>query len=133
VTYISGNANASFTNGNTYTISWVFNGLDGLNAFSVITESTTSRTLALTDASKYIQTTNASAVTIALPNQATVSWSNDTEIMFEQGGAGQISFSAGTSVTINSSTSNLTSRAQYSVVALKRISSNVWTLFGDIT
>jgi len=49
--------------------------------------------------------------------------------MVEQAGAGQVTFSANTT-TINTATT-LKTRAQYSVVGLKRVSSGVWTLFGD--
>lgn len=90
----------------------------------------TSLTLALEHAGEYIRTTSATAVTITVPPQASVDWVDNTEMLFEQAGAGQITFAAGAGVTINSS-QTLKTEKQYSVAAIKRVSSNVWTLFGE--
>jgi hypothetical protein len=90
----------------------------------------TSLTLALGHAGDYIRTTAATAVTITVPPQASVAWIDDTEILLEQAGAGQVTFTTGAGVVINSS-ETLKTQKQYSVVALKRASSNVWTLFGE--
>jgi hypothetical protein len=62
--------------------------------------------------------------------QATVAWADDTEIIFEQAGTGQISITAAAGATVNTSTT-LKSNKQYAVIGLKRISSNLWTLTGD--
>jgi hypothetical protein len=50
--------------------------------------------------------------------------------MFEQAGAGQITFAGGSGVTINSS-ETLKSQKQYSVLGVKRVASDTWTLTGD--
>ena len=50
--------------------------------------------------------------------------------MLEQAGAGQVTFATGTGVVINTS-ETLKTQKQYSVVALKNVSGNVWTLFGE--
>jgi hypothetical protein len=114
-----------------YDVSWsTVSGGSGSSYSVVRTESGTSYTLALTDAGDYIQTTSTSAVTITVPLQSSVSWAADTEIMFEQGNTGQLTIVGASGVTINSS-STLKSRTRYSVIGLKRISSDVWTLVGD--
>ncbi len=97
---------------------------------SVRTQSGTTYTLALTDAGDYIQTTSSTAVTITVPLQSSVAWAADTEIYFEQNNTGQITIAGASGVTINSS-ETLKSFARYSVLALKRVAENVWTLTGE--
>lgn len=90
----------------------------------------TALTLALGHAGDYIRTTAATAVTITVPPTSSVNWVTDTEIMLEQAGAGQVTFATGTGVVINTS-ETLKTQKQYSVVALKNVSGDVWTLFGE--
>ena len=97
---------------------------------SVRTQSGTSYTLVLGDAGDYIQTTSTTAVTITVPLQSSVAWAADTEIYFEQNNTGQITIAGASGVTINSS-ETLKSFARYSVMALKRVAENVWTLTGE--
>jgi hypothetical protein len=97
---------------------------------AVRTQSGTTYTLVLGDAGDYIQTTSTTAVTITVPPQADVTWAADTEIYFEQNNTGQLTIAAGSGVTINSS-ETLKSFARYSVIALKRVAENVWTLTGE--
>ena len=102
----------------------------GASYSTVRTQSGTSYTLVLGDAGDYIQTTSTTAVTITVPTQASVTWAADTEIYFEQNNTGQITFVGASGVTINSS-ETLKTFARYSVVALKRVASDVWTLTGE--
>jgi len=97
---------------------------------TVRTQSGTTYTLALTDAGDYIQTTSTTAVTITVPLQSSVAWVADTEIYFEQNNTGQITIAGASGVTVNSS-ETLKSFARYSVLALKRVAENVWTLTGE--
>ena len=100
-------------------------------SYSIVrTQSGTTYTLVLGDAGDYIQTTSSTAVTITVPTQASVTWAADTEIYFEQNNTGQITFVGASGVTINSS-ETLKSFARYSVLALKRVASDVWTLTGE--
>ena len=117
------------TNG-TGTLSWATSSGGGASYSAVRTQSGTSYTLVLGDAGDYIQTTSITAVTITVPNQVTVTWAADTEIYFEQNNTGQITFVGASGVTINSS-ETLKTFARYSVVALKRVASDVWTLTGE--
>lgn len=93
----------------------------------VITESTTGRTIASTDANKYIRCTSATAVTITL-NTGVGQIGN--EIVIEQAGAGQVTV-AGTA-TVNAANGKKTAN-QYSVIFLKCVAANTWTLGGDAT
>lgn len=90
----------------------------------------TALTLERGHAGDYIRTTSATAVTITVPPTSVVAWPTDCEMMFEQAGAGQVTFATGTGVVINSS-QTLKTEKQYSVVALKNVSGDVWTLFGE--
>lgn len=87
-------------------------------------------TLELGHAGDYIRTTSATAVTVTVPPTSSVNWPTDCEILFEQAGAGQVTFATGTGVVINTS-EVLKTQKQYSVVALKNVSGNVWTFFGE--
>jgi hypothetical protein len=113
------------------TLSWATDASGGGASYSAVrTQSGTTYTLVLGDAGDYIQTTSTTAVTITVPTQASVTWAADTEIYFEQNNTGQITFVGASGVTINSS-ETLKTFARYSVVALKRVASDVWTLTGE--
>jgi hypothetical protein len=113
------------------TLSWATDASGGGASYSAVrTQSGTTYTLVLGDAGDYIQTTSTTAVTITVPPQSSVTWAADTEIYFEQNNTGQITIAAGAGVTINSS-ETLKSFARYSVLALKRVASDVWTLTGE--
>lgn len=109
-------------------------GADGETLPAPVAESAaTSITLALADAGQYLRTTNAAAVTITVPAQASVAWAAYTEIHIEQGGAGAVTISAGAGVTVNRlSGATPTVAGRYGVVTLKRIAENTWTLFGAL-
>ena len=113
-------------------LSWATDatGGGGSSYSAVRTQSGTTYTLVIGDAGDYIQTTSTTAVTITVPPQSSVTWAADTEIYFEQNNTGQITIAAGSGVTINSS-ETLKSFARYSVIALKRVASDVWTLTGE--
>jgi hypothetical protein len=112
-------------------LSWATDASGGGASYSAVrTQSGTTYTLVLGDAGDYIQTTSTTAVTITVPPQSSVTWAADTEIYFEQNNTGQITIAAGSGVTINSS-ETLKSFARYSVIALKRVAENVWTLTGE--
>jgi hypothetical protein len=102
----------------------------GTAYFMVVTSSATNITMSLAEAGDYFRTTAATAVGIQIPPQSSVAWPSNTEIMFEQAGAGQITFTTGSGVTINSS-ETLKTQKQYSVVAIKRVASDIWTLTGE--
>lgn len=97
---------------------------------AVRTQSGTSYTLAATDAGAYILTSGTTTVTITVAPQSSVTWAADTEIYFEQNNTGQIAILAGTGVTVNTS-ETLKTAGRYSVIALKRVASDTWTLTGE--
>ena len=98
----------------------------------IINESGTSKTLALTDNGGYIVTSNGSAVTITVPPNSSVAFPTGSEVVVFQGGAGQVTFAAGSGVTIRSKDSNLKITAQYAAATLKKIATDEWHLLGDL-
>ena len=91
----------------------------------------TTYTLALTDAGKMVTLTNASAITLTIPTNATIAFPINTRIDLLQYGAGQVTV-AGAGVTINSSGSKLKLTGQYSGASLWKKATDTWVLIGDI-
>jgi len=101
--------------------------------FSVTSTTATTLTLGLNNEKQYIRFTNAAGATVTVPPQSSVSWPDNVEIMVEQAGAGTIRISPDTGVTVNVPTGYLSrTRTQYSVISIKRVSSDVWTAYGDL-
>lgn len=92
---------------------------------------TGNQTLTTANAAFYLRCTDAAPVTVTISPQSATTWADNTEIMFEQAGAGQVRVSAGVGVTLNCAENTRTAQ-QYSVVAIKRVASDVWTMFGDL-
>jgi len=130
LTLVAGTNITLTTDAGTDSITITANGGGGSSYSTVRTQSGTTYTLVLGDAGDYIQTTSTTAVTITVPAQSSVTWAADTEIYFEQNNTGQITIAGAVGVTINSS-ETLKSFARYSVIALKRVAENVWTLTGE--
>lgn len=91
----------------------------------------TTYTAVLGDEGKLVTLSNASAITMTLPQDSDVAIPVGGQIHFAQIGAGQVTFAAGTGATVNA-TPGLKCRAQYSTVtAIKRLA-NTWLLVGDL-
>lgn len=88
----------------------------------------TSYTLALTDVGKLITLTNAGAIALAVPTNATVAFPIGTQIQLAQLGAGRVTVS-GTGVV---GTPSLLFRAQYSAASLIKYGTDNWLLIGDL-
>ena len=98
----------------------------------IVTDATTARTLALTDADKYIRCTSGSATAVTVPPQTDTTWLANTEIIVEQAGAGAVTITEGAGVTVSvNATYTLVTAGQYAVVRLKRVAEDVWVLSGD--
>lgn len=99
----------------------------------VVTETGTTRTLALADAEAYIRTTNGTAVTVTIPPNADVAFGISASVAFEQAGAGAITFVAGAGVTLNvAATHTLVTNGQFAVAEIKQVAADEWTLFGNL-
>lgn len=92
----------------------------------------TTYTLATGDAGKLVELSNAAAITLTVPTNATVALPVNTVIDIIQQGAGQVSVAAAVGVTIRSSGSKLKLTGQYSGASLIKRGTNEWYLVGDI-
>lgn len=111
----------------------IFNSINTVSPVSTVFFNTTSKTLAFSDAGTFQNCSNASTQTITVPPSSSVAWLLGTQIQFFQQNTGQVVFSAGAGVTIQSKASNLKLSAQYSGATLTYLGSNVWSLIGDLT
>lgn len=107
-------------------LQWADPHIQSLNA-----QTGTSYTLALTDHTKLITLSNASAITLTVPPNSSVAFAVGSVIDLAQIGAGQVTVAQGSGVTINS-TPGLKLRAQYSGATLRKRATNTWLLFGDL-
>lgn len=82
---------------------------------------------------KYFRTTNAAAVTVTIAPEATEPFVVGTELYYEQAGAGVVTFVEGVGVTINvNALYNQATNGQFSVVTLKKVGVNEWTILGNL-
>jgi hypothetical protein len=92
----------------------------------------TSYTLALVDSGETVTLTNAGAITLTVPANATIAFSVGAVIDIAQGGAGLVTVAPAGGVTINSLAGALDLAGQYAVARLLKTATNTWILSGDI-
>ena len=93
----------------------------------------TTYTLVLTDAGKMVTLSNASAITLTVPTNASVAFPVNTRIDLLQYGAGQVTVAAAGGVTLASKASALKLSAQYAGATLWKKATDTWVLVGDIS
>ena len=94
----------------------------------------TAYTLALVDAGYLVTLSNASAIALSVPTDASVAFPIGTQILLMQLGAGQVTVSAVTSGTTSVVGKNgLKTSGQYAVISLIKIAANSWVVGGDAT
>ena len=93
----------------------------------------TSYTLAATDAGDLVTLTNASAITLTVPTNASVPFANGTQITVTRAGSGSLTVVGDTGVTVNSADGFLKLRAQWSSGTLIKVNTNSWILIGDLS
>jgi hypothetical protein len=97
----------------------------------------TTYTLVLSDHGKYITLSNASAITVSIPTNATAAIPVGASIDLIQIGAGQVTVQAASSGTTAVYSTGATAaapktRVQYSAITLKKIATDTWHVIGDI-
>ncbi len=92
----------------------------------------TTYTPVIGDNQKLVTLSNASAITLTLPQDSSVAIPIGSWIDFAQIGAGQVTFVAGSGATVNT-TPGLKLRTQYSSCRAYKRSANTWLLLGDLT
>jgi hypothetical protein len=124
----------AYTDGQVLTAANVNSITEGVNdlAFGQFNAQTgTTYTLVLTDVAKVVSLTNASAITLTIPTNASVAFPTGTQILLYQGGAGQVTV-GGAGVTIRSQGTKLKLFGQYAVGGLLKVGTDEWVLFGNL-
>jgi hypothetical protein len=91
----------------------------------------TTYTLALTDKDRMVEISNAGAITLTVPTDASVNFPVGSQINILQTNTGQITV-GGSGVTINA-TPGLKLRARWSSATLIKRGTNLWVLVGDLS
>lgn len=100
---------------------------------SYLSETTTDRTLSLTDAGTFISAENASGTEVTIPLNSSVAFTAGTEIDFIQKTAGTLVITGDTGVTLNGAVAGSVSvTAQWGGVTIKKIAENEWIAVGKI-
>jgi collagen type VII alpha len=97
-----------------------------------LTSVTSSLTLSQDLASRFVEANSSSTISVAVPTDAAVPFSVGDQISIMRVGTGAVSIAGATGVTVNSTESKITLRAQYSVATLVKRATNTWGLFGDL-
>jgi hypothetical protein len=90
----------------------------------------TTYTLVLTDSAKFVTLTNAAAIALSIPTNASVAFPIGTQVNIVQLGAGQVTV-GGASVTIRSQGTKLKLNGQYSAATCIKIGTDEWVLVGN--
>jgi len=125
----------AFVDGDVLSASDVNSTNEGVNdlAFGQFNAQTgTSYTLVLTDVAKVISLTNAAAITLTVPPNSSVAFPTGTQLLLYQGGAGQVTITPGSGVTIRSQDAKLKIYGQYGVAGLLKIATDEWVAFGNL-
>lgn len=105
----------------------------GLNETIPLNSQTgTTYTLAVNDAGQLITLSNASAVTLTVPTNASVPFAIGTQITITQANSGTVTVVGDTGVTVDSADGDLKLRTQWSAATLIKTNTNSWILIGDI-
>lgn len=103
----------------------------GINA-----QTGTSYTTVLADNGKLVTLTNAAAIAVTIPPNSSVVYPVGAQINMAQLGAGQVTVSGGSGVTIVSTGATASApkaRAQYSTLTAVQTSTDNWLIMGDIS
>jgi hypothetical protein len=93
----------------------------------------TTYTLVAGDAGQLITLSNASAVTLSVPSNATIPFAIGTQITITQANSGQVAVAGAVGVTVNAADGFLKLRTQWSSATLIKTATNSWILIGDIS
>jgi hypothetical protein len=95
------------------------------------TQTGTTYTTSIGDASRLVTLNNGSAITVTIPPNSSVAYNVGTKIDFAQIGAGQVTFVGGAGVSIGA-TPTLKLRDQHSASTCIKIATDTWLLVGDL-
>jgi hypothetical protein len=114
---------------------------EGLNAFEaglnetipLNTQTGTTYTLVAGDAGDLVTLSNASAITLTVPTNASVPFAIGTQITITQANSGQVTVAGAVGVTVNAADTFLKLRTQWSAGTLIKTNTNSWILIGDLS
>lgn len=101
------------------------------HTLSVNAQSGTSYTLVLTDMSKRVSMTNASANVVTVPPNSSVAFPVGSLVFVSQDGTGATSIAPGSGVTINKAEGLLVG-GQYKMVSIIKTATNTWLAIGTV-
>jgi hypothetical protein len=90
----------------------------------------TTYTPVLADNGKLVTLSNASAITLTVPTNASVAYATGAQINIQAIDAGQVTVVGDTGVTVNGTGTKL--RTQWSAATLVKLGTDSWTLIGDL-
>lgn len=100
---------------------------------AAVAVSGTTKTLALTDENTMQECSNGSAQAITVPTNASVAFPTGTWITFEQHGAGTVTITGDTGVSINgTSAGSVEMSDQWGAITLRKIGTDAWIAYGSI-
>ena len=100
---------------------------------AVSSGNTSPYTIQLSDPFNLKVMSSSTAIDIIIPTNASVAIPVGSQIMFKQGGTGQLRFSASTGVTLHSYGNAYNHVGQFSTSFLTKESSNLWVIDGNLT
>ena len=92
----------------------------------------TAYTLALSDSGKLVEMSNASAITLTIPANATVAFPTGTQIDLLQTGAGTVTVGTA-NVTLQANGSKYKLNGQYAAATLIKRATDTWVLIGNLS
>jgi hypothetical protein len=94
---------------------------------------TATKTLALSEDGSEINANSASAMDLTIPTNASVAFDVGAKIVIYMIGAGVVTITGDTGVTVKGVSAGTGDMAQYEAVCLKKIDTNEWLAIGNIT
>lgn len=107
--------------------------INSLETIVFNTQSGSTYTLVLSDASKCVTLTNGTACTVTVPANASVAFPSGTQILVRAGtGAGTITIAAAAGVTVTNPYASLVLAGPAAQAVLLKIGTNAWSLNGEV-
>jgi hypothetical protein len=103
-----------------------------LDSITYNAQTDTTYTLVLTDAQKIVSLTNASAIALTVPTNASVAFEIGDQINLLQLGAGQVTVAGDAGVTVSSEGAKLKLKDQYAIGTLVKTGTDTWVLVGNL-
>lgn len=101
-------------------------------ARSINTQTGTTYTLVLTDSDKVVSLSNAGAITLTVPTNASVALPVGTTVTLLQAGAGQVTIAGAGGVTVRNNP-GLKIANQWGVAELMKVGTDEWVAYGRLS